>query len=86
MQDFTIYKLYIFRLSQVGVVSYGSECPSLGVYSRVTKVKYWIQFLTQGAADSNCNQDVPMHQGNNIMIYIGNGAISIQNNNLLQDC
>ena len=55
--------MYIFRLSQVGVVSYGSECPSHGVYARVTEVKHWIQFIAQGVKDSNCNQDVPVQQG-----------------------
>ena len=57
------YSIYIFRLSQVGVVSYGSECPSHGVYGRVTEVKHWIQFLAQGAGDSNCNHDSPEQQG-----------------------
>ena len=59
------YKLLnVFRLSQVGVVSYGSECPSHGVYGRVTEVKHWIQFLAQGAEDSNCNTQIPLQQGN----------------------
>ena len=58
--NITIYKLLnIFRLTQVGVVSYGSECPSHGVYGRVTEVKHWIQFLAQGAEDTNCKQDIP---------------------------
>ena len=62
--NITIYKLLnIFRLSQVGVVSYGSECPSHGVYGRVTEVKYWILFLTQGAEDSNCNTQIPRKEG-----------------------
>ena len=52
-----------FRLSQVGVVSYGSECPSHGVYGRVTEVKHWILFLAQGAEDSNCNTQIPIKQG-----------------------
>ena len=47
----------------MGVVSYGSECPSYGVYARVTKVKHWIQFLAQGAEDSNCRQDIPVQKG-----------------------
>merc|ERR1712079_161712 len=42
--------------------SYGSECPSHGVYARVTEVKHWIQFLAQGAEDSNCKQDIPVQQ------------------------
>ena len=50
---------YTFRLAQVGVVSYGSECPSHGVYARVTEVKHWIQFIAQGAEDTNCNQEIP---------------------------
>ena len=53
----------VFRLSQVGVVSYGSECPSHGVYARVTEVKHWIQFIAQGAEDTNCNQEIPVQQG-----------------------
>ena len=52
----------------MGVVSYGSECPSHGVYGRVTEVKHWIQFLAQGAEDTNCNQDIAEQQGN--MRYI----------------
>ena len=48
----------------MGVVSYGSECPSHGVYGRVTEVKHWIQFLAQGAEDTNCNTDIiPEQQG-----------------------
>ena len=46
------------------MVSYGSECPSHGVYARVTEVKHWIQFIAQGAEDTNCNQDIPVQQGN----------------------
>ena len=52
-------KINVFRFSQVGVVSYGSECPSHGVYARVTEVKHWIQFLARGAEDTNCKQDIP---------------------------
>ena len=52
-----------FRFSQIGVVSYGSECPSHGVYARVTEVKYWIQYIARGAVDSNCNEDIPDHPG-----------------------
>ena len=59
-----IINYYTYRLSQVGVVSFGSECPSHGVYGRVTEVKHWIQFLAQGAEDSNCNKDIPVQQGN----------------------
>ena len=74
----TVYKLLtVFRLSQVGIVSYGSECPSHGVYSRVTKVKNWILFLAQEAEDSNCNNDIPEQQGNmlNIVIYWRNSQV-----------
>ena len=66
--QFTNY-LNEFRLSQIGVVSYGSECPSHGVYGRVTEVKHWIQFLAQGAEDSNCNKAISVQQGN-ILIFI----------------
>ena len=63
-EDNTQFMNYsIFRLFQVGVVSYGSECPSHGVYARVTKVKHWIQFLAQGAEDTNCNQEIPQRSG-----------------------
>ena len=55
--------MLVFRFSQVGVVSYGSECPSHGVYARVTEVKHWIQFIAQGAEDSNCNHDIPIRPG-----------------------
>ena len=58
----------LFRLSQVGVVSYGSECPSHGVYARVTEVKHWIQFIAKGAMDSNCNEEIPYQPGNNLYI------------------
>ena len=58
-----ICKIIVFRLSQVGVVSYGSECPSHGVYARVTEVKHWIQFIAQGAEDTNCNQEIPQRLG-----------------------
>ena len=47
----------------MGVVSYGSECPSHGVYARVTEVKHWIQFIARGAEDTNCNQEIPVQQG-----------------------
>ena len=52
----------------MGVVSYGSECPSHGVYARVTSVKHWIQFLAQGAEDTNCNKDIPVQQGNMFIV------------------
>ena len=45
------------------MVSFGRECPSYGVYARVTEVKHWIQFIAQGAEDTNCNQEIPMQQG-----------------------
>ena len=48
----------------MGVVSYGIECPSHGVYARVTEVKHWIQFIAQGAEDTNCNQEIPYRPGN----------------------
>ena len=56
-------KFDVFRLSQVGVVSYGSACPSHGVYGRITEVKHWIQFLAQGAENTNCNPNIPIQQG-----------------------
>ena len=61
--------MYIFRLSQVGVVSYGSECPSHGVYARVTEVKHWIQFIARGAMDTNCNKEIPLQQGSILIEY-----------------
>ena len=61
----------VFRLSQVGVVSYGIECPSHGVYGRVTEVKYWIKFLAQGAEDTNCNTQIPVQEGKKKTIIVG---------------
>ena len=58
-----MYKLDAFRFSQVGVVSYGSECPSHGVYARVTEVKHWIQYIAQGAMDTSCNHKIPHRPG-----------------------
>ena len=62
--------LYFFlcRFSAIGVVSFGVECPSYGVYARVTKVKNWIQFIAEGAVDSNCNQEVPYQPGGYVSI------------------
>ena len=54
----------------MGVVSYGRECPSYGVYARVTEVKHWIQFMAQGAEDTNCFQDIPVQQGNVLKFWI----------------
>ena len=63
-----ILSIYLFRLSQIGVVSYGSECPSHGVYARVTEMKHWIQFIAKGAEDTNCKQDIPVEQGNRLTL------------------
>ena len=55
------------------MVSYGIECPSHGVYARVTEVKHWIQFIAGGALDSNCSSDIPMQQGKgvyNLIAYV----------------
>ena len=60
---------FLLRLSQVGVVSYGSECPSHGVYARVTEVKHWIQFIARGAVDTNCDEEIPIQQGNLTSAY-----------------
>ena len=60
--------MHAFRFSQIGVVSYGSECPSHGVYARVTEVKYWIQYIARGALDSNCNEDIPEQPGKILFI------------------
>ena len=63
------------------MVSFGVECPSYGVYARVTKVKQWIQFIADGAMDSNCNQEVAYQPGAYVFIQIGlvTGAILIFN-------
>ena len=53
------------------MVSFGVECPSYGVYARVTKVKHWIQFIADGAMDSNCNQEVAYQPGGYVFIQIG---------------
>jgi len=34
----------------------GEECPSIGVYGRVTEVKHWIQSIARGALDSSCEK------------------------------
>ena len=68
-KDITIYKHDVSRLSQVGVVSFGSECPSHGVYARVTEVKHWIQFIARGAVDTNCDEEIPIQQGNLTSAY-----------------
>ena len=51
------------------MVSYGSECPSHGVYARVTEVKHWIQFIASGAMDTNCNKEIPLQQGSILIEY-----------------
>ena len=56
-----------FRFSQIGIVSYGSECPSNGVYARVSEVKNWIQYIAEGALDSNCRRDIPLQPGNKVL-------------------
>ena len=54
----------LFRVTQIGVVSYGNECPSHGVYARVTEVKNWIQYITKEASlDSNCKSEIPYQPG-----------------------
>ena len=55
--------MHLLRFSQIGVVSYGTECPSHGVYARVTEVKQWIQYITGGSLDSNCNSDILVQEG-----------------------
>ena len=45
------------------MVSYGHECPSHGVYARITEVKHWIQYVAGGAVDSNCDDQIPLQQG-----------------------
>ena len=52
-----------FRVTQIGIVSYGNECPSHGVYSRVSEVKNWIQYIAEDALDSNCNLEIPFQPG-----------------------
>ena len=54
-----------FRYAQIGVVSFGSDCPSQGVYARVTKIKHWIQFIAGGALATNFDEDeeIPFAQG-----------------------
>ena len=64
----TLNITYNTRFSQIGVVSYGSECPSNGVYARVTEVKHWNQFIAKGAMDSNCNEEIPYQPGD--ILYI----------------
>ena len=54
---------YQFRFSQIGVVSYGIKCPSVGVYARISEVKYWIQYIAKGAVDIDCNDEIPFQPG-----------------------
>ena len=54
---------YYFRFSQIGVVSYGIKCPSVGVYARISEVKYWIQYIAKGAVDIDCNDEIPFQPG-----------------------
>ena len=60
------------RFSQIGVVSYGSECPSHGVYARVTEAKHWLQYITEGAVDTNCIQEIPFYPGNFTFLFLEN--------------
>ena len=50
----------MFRMTQLGIVSYGTECghPEYpGVYTRVTSLMWWITKHTEGAAwDSQCQE------------------------------
>ena len=55
--------MHLLRFSQIGVVSYGNECPSHGVYARVTEVKQWIQYITGECLDSKCNSDILVQEG-----------------------
>ena len=61
MKKFTC-KYKTSRYAQIGVVSFGSDCPSQGVYARVTKIKHWIQFIAGGALDTKCNQEIPCNE------------------------
>ena len=58
-----IRKYKTSRFAQIGVVSFGSDCPSQGVYARVTKIKHWIQFIAGGALDTNCKEETPLIEG-----------------------
>ena len=58
------------RVTQIGVVSYGNECPSHGVYARVTEVKNWIQYITKEASlDSNCKSEIPYKPGTFCLMF-----------------
>ena len=61
-----------FRFSQIGVVSQGLDCPSKGIYARVTEVKNWIQFVAAGALDSNCNDEAPFLPGRTLILLLLN--------------
>ena len=63
MQCTIFHILDFYRFAQIGVVSYGRECPSHGVYARTTEVKHWIQYITGAALDTNCNFEIPQQPG-----------------------
>ena len=69
-----MYVMHLLRFSQIGVVSYGNECPSHGVYARVTEVKQWIQYITGECFDSNCNSDILVQEG--ICVFVLQISIS----------
>ena len=82
---FAVLSIIWLRFSQIGVVSFGEECPShAGVYARVTEFKHWIQFIAQGAMDSDCNQDIPYQPGNNVKLFENCKYVCIYASCLLQ--
>ena len=72
----TINFYYFFRFSEIGVVSYGEECPSVGIYGRVTEVKHWIQSIARGALDSSCNEEIEFQPGNSLFTLYRGGQLS----------